>query len=513
MNPSSPINSNKRSSIDLTNLARSLPKNNKAIETNLFKTQLPAHWQNSSSSLSQKDIILLTTRDAQVPVKIKDIANLLSYSESKIIEMFKDNAFRPLLSLEIQAKILGEQHPAVQNLRFLRKQVEQALAEPDKISVKSHKIILDIFNQILTSSLPAIPARPLVNNYQITPSKNSDFAFSIQKNIRGQQFALTKHTIGSGAVKKAKLAIDLNRLLITAIGITKLPNDPDNAAYIKELLNNEAKIQGMLKGYPEFVQLIHQCSYVSKTGEEKMSLMMEYCNYGDLFDYIDKNRCQNEEEVWQIVRDIFTGLAILHEVFGIHHRDIKPENIFLIKTEDGQVRAKIGDFGYSALIHEEKLFSTYCGTERFNSPEFIAGHIEATSGRATCMKGETLIQKGLKHEGEMHIANGKRKMAEGFAKAATLKTDVWAMGILLYELRKNLLESVPVLPEASDPDKFRLEMACLDQAAVDQLFPNPGEDPLTDLIAMMLRVNPDERPSAKECLEMFKKIPHKDFFN
>jgi serine/threonine protein kinase len=50
--------------------------------------------------------------------------------------------------------------------------------------------------------------------------------------------------------------------------------------------------------------------------------------------------------------DIADGLSYLHSKGGLH-RDLKSSNILLSKESDG-IRAKLGDFGLSALIKKGK---------------------------------------------------------------------------------------------------------------------------------------------------------------
>ena len=70
------------------------------------------------------------------------------------------------------------------------------------------------------------------------------------------------------------------------------------------------------------------------------------------------------------------------------HRDLKPENILL----DKDYNIKLCDFGWSALYADDVLRETMCGTFEYMAPEIY-----------------------------------KRKNQ-------TKKTDVWSLGILLYEL-------------------------------------------------------------------------------
>ncbi|CAH0475854.1 unnamed protein product [Peronospora belbahrii] len=76
-------------------------------------------------------------------------------------------------------------------------------------------------------------------------------------------------------------------------------------------------------------------------------LQMELCEGGTLQDFMTKRNQDTvpEQCLWAIIRDVATGLKVLHE-HDIVHLDIKPDNIFI--TEDGKL--KIGDFGMAGKI-------------------------------------------------------------------------------------------------------------------------------------------------------------------
>ncbi|GMF10168.1 unnamed protein product [Phytophthora lilii] len=74
---------------------------------------------------------------------------------------------------------------------------------------------------------------------------------------------------------------------------------------------------------------------------------MELCEGGTLQDFMAmRNReALPETYLWSILKDIASGLKVLHE-HDIVHLDIKPDNIFI--TEDGCL--KIGDFGMAGKV-------------------------------------------------------------------------------------------------------------------------------------------------------------------
>ena len=73
---------------------------------------------------------------------------------------------------------------------------------------------------------------------------------------------------------------------------------------------------------------------------------MEYCNSGNLLDFVDFHNIRfTEKEIIPIMLGVLDGLAYAHSK-GFVHRDLKPQNILLAK-ENINLIAKISDFGLS----------------------------------------------------------------------------------------------------------------------------------------------------------------------
>lgn len=145
----------------------------------------------------------------------------------------------------------------------------------------------------------------------------------------------------------------------------------------REYLDNEIAIMKKLV-HPNIAKL-----YGVIYKNDKVYIVMEYCNGGDLAKYISKNKNNNDHKFFH---QIIEGIKYLHEN-NIIHRDIKPAN-FLIHDNN----IKITDFGFSKILKTNELVSTFCGSPLYMSPDV------------------------LKHN------------------KYSYNSDIWSMGVILYEL-------------------------------------------------------------------------------
>ena len=132
-------------------------------------------------------------------------------------------------------------------------------------------------------------------------------------------------------------------------------------------------------------------SYLSK---DKFYILMEYCNGGNLRDFINnciKNGVLIQQSIlYQIIKQICIGIKEIHNKIVIHG-DIKPENIFINK----KMEIKIGNFSKSKQLNPNKVY-----TQTLNEKESIE-----------YIAPETLI-KGISNE----------------------KSDMYSLGCIIYEL-------------------------------------------------------------------------------
>ncbi len=127
-------------------------------------------------------------------------------------------------------------------------------------------------------------------------------------------------------------------------------------------------------------------------------MVMEYLEGQDLGDVIEKASppptiAQSVDYVLQVCE----AIAEAHGA-GIVHRDLKPRNLFLTRTVDGRPLVKVLDFGISKLDDGQENMQLTRTTEVIGSPSY--------------MSPEQLRS----------------------ARYVDHRTDIWALGVILYEL-------------------------------------------------------------------------------
>jgi len=167
-----------------------------------------------------------------------------------------------------------------------------------------------------------------------------------------------------------------------------------------QMFQSETEIDSMFL-LPDFCpQLVKLLAFWRNDELEENVLALEYMDLGSLGSYIRKNGQLSEDRCCLIARELCKGLSALHELQLIH-RDIKPANILL----DTSGAVKICDFGLLYKCSREGEPCTKAsGTLKYFSPE----RLDNCYGP---------------------------------------KSDVWAMGIVLFECAEGILPSLSELEQ------------------------------------------------------------------
>ena len=173
---------------------------------------------------------------------------------------------------------------------------------------------------------------------------------------------LIKKTLGKGTFGKVKLGIYLPKNKKVAIKILE-----------KKRLKEEDDLIRLKREFEMLSQFNHpNVITVSEIFESNDAYftVMEYCNGGELFNYIVKNKYLSEEKSAFFYYQLINDLEYIHSL-GIVHRDLKPENLLLTQDEI----LKIIDFGLSNYLKENQLelLETPCGSPCYASPEMLSG--------------------------------------------------------------------------------------------------------------------------------------------
>ncbi|HZO12680.1 MAG TPA: serine/threonine-protein kinase, partial [Polyangiaceae bacterium] len=197
----------------------------------------------------------------------------------------------------------------------------------------------------------------------------------------------------------------------------------------------------------------------------KPYLALEYLEGENLRDRLGgDHRGLSLNEALRLLMAVAEALAEAHQ-HGVLHRDLKPENVVIPK--DGRVR--VVDFGLASRVTEQEEKPE----ERLTSASFQSTtlvRIEAPSGRA----------------------GTPQYMApeQWHALECTAQTDVWALGVILFELCTGQLPF-------DEPTMFKQAMAvCGAEPAprAEAIADVPRE--IADLIARCLEKSSDQRPDA-----------------
>ncbi|KAH8288055.1 hypothetical protein KR018_011087 [Drosophila ironensis] len=188
-------------------------------------------------------------------------------------------------------------------------------------------------------------------------------------NIVGEYEYSSKDMLGHGAFAVVYKGRHRKKLVPVAIKcITK-----KGQLKTQNLLGKEIKIlKELTELHHENVVALLDC----KESQDCVSLVMEYCNGGDLADYLSVKGTLSEDTVRLFLVQLAGAMKALYTK-GIVHRDLKPQNILLShnygKTlpAPSKITLKIADFGFARFLNEGAMAATLCGSPMYMAPEVI----------------------------------------------------------------------------------------------------------------------------------------------
>ncbi|KAK8200122.1 serine/threonine-protein kinase-like protein psk1 [Phyllosticta capitalensis] len=103
---------------------------------------------------------------------------------------------------------------------------------------------------------------------------------------------------------------------------------------------------------------------------EKLYLILEYAQGGELFHHLAMERMFTEEVAAFYMAEMILALEHLHRDLGVVYRDLKPENCLL----DAEGHLLLTDFGLSKVaVDENDRCNSMLGTAEYMAPEVIQG--------------------------------------------------------------------------------------------------------------------------------------------
>ncbi|XP_064856508.1 serine/threonine-protein kinase ULK2-like isoform X1 [Oncorhynchus nerka] len=193
-------------------------------------------------------------------------------------------------------------------------------------------------------------------------------------------------------------------------------------------------------------------------------LVMEYCNGGDLADYLQAKGTLREDTLRVFLQQIAAAMRILNSK-GIIHRDLKPQNILLSYTSRKRssihgIRIKIADFGFARYLQSNMMAATLCGSPMYMAPEVIMS--QNYDAKADMWSIGTVVYQCLVGKPPFQ-ANSPQDLR------------------MFYEKNKSLL---PIIPRETSPPLGNLLLGLLqrnqkDRMDFDAFFSHPFLDPVS----------------------------------
>lgn len=292
---------------------------------------------------------------------------------------------------------------------------------------------------------------------QTDPNLNSEFADPGGYKLR-KKYTVSENLIGKGHYAFVYKGTENASGKPVAIKVIQKAKSSIERLFI------EIDIMRKLGSHPNLVELY---DVYDDSESNELSLVMEYLDGGELFEYLEQNGNYAEKDAAKLAYHIAQGLKYLHDR-NIVHRDLKPENL-LLKEDAVYSEVKLADFGLAKILKKDtKLLDTICGTWAYAAPEVKQQEISGKSGY-------------------------------------TAKVDNWSFGVIVFVLISGYHPFDPS-GVTSDEDMQEAINAC--KFDYDDPIWIPVSKEGKDLISACVKLDPSSRLSTEEILEhpWFKKM-------
>uniref|UniRef100_A0A8C2ZZS8 non-specific serine/threonine protein kinase n=1 Tax=Cyclopterus lumpus TaxID=8103 RepID=A0A8C2ZZS8_CYCLU len=168
-----------------------------------------------------------------------------------------------------------------------------------------------------------------------------------------------------------------------------------NLAKSQSLLGKEIKILKELK-HENIVRLLD----------------FQYCNGGDLAEYLHSKGTLSEDTIRVFLQQIGQAMKVLQSK-DILHRDLKPQNILLCHPEGRRsspinTSIKIADFGFARHLQTNTMAATLCGSPMYMAPEVIMS--QNYDAKADLWSIGTIVYQCLTGKAPFHATTQRIKL-------------------------------------------------------------------------------------------------------